>query len=170
VSIRGLISWHIFVGIALIGPALLKSASTLFRFVHYYRGDSAYVRKGPPHPILRISGPFVMLTTVAVLGTGVGLLIVHPGEGGLMLTAHKASFILWIGLMSIHVLGHIFEAVTASWRDLRPEPGDPAARRRFVRTGAVLASLVIGVGAAAVVTPTATAWTHRHFRSEEGRG
>ena len=38
-SIRGLITWHIFVGIVLIGPILLKTASTTYRFAGYYRAD-----------------------------------------------------------------------------------------------------------------------------------
>ncbi len=160
-SIRGLITWHIFVGIALLGPVLLKTASTGYRFTRYYTGRSAYVRKGPPHVVLRLLGPVVILTSVAVLGTGLGLLAVKPGHVGLLLLAHKASFILWIGAMTIHVLGHLREAALASWQEVRPIPGDPASRRRFVRGAAVAISLAIGLGAAAVITPHATAWTHR---------
>src|SRR4051794_35791361 len=52
-SIHGLITWHIFVGIVLLGPVLLKTASTVYRFAGYYTGRAAYVRKGPPHVILR---------------------------------------------------------------------------------------------------------------------
>ena len=160
-SVRGLITWHIFVGIALLGPVLLKTASTGYRFMGYYTGRSAYVHKGPPHVILRVLGPVVIVTSLAVLGTGLGLLAVKPGHVGLLLLAHKASFILWIGAMTIHVLGHLREAALASWQEVRPAPGDPAARRRFARGAAVAISLAIGIGAAAAITPHATAWTHR---------
>jgi hypothetical protein len=160
-SIRGLITWHIFVGIALLGPVLLKTASTVYRFSGYYTGRPAYVRKGPPHVILRVLGPLVIITSLTVLGTGLGLLAVKPGHVGLLLLAHKASFILWIAFTTIHVLGHLREAAVASWHEVRPAPGDPAARRRFVRGGAVVLSLAIGLGAAAAITPHATAWTHR---------
>lgn len=165
-SIRGLISWHIFVGIALVGPVLLKSASTIYRFWRYYSGSEAYVRKGPPHMILRLIGPLVILTSLLVIGTGIGLLAYHPGEGGLLLLAHKASFIVWVALMTVHVLGHLQEALTASWQEVRPAPGDRAARHRFTRGGAVVVALVLGVGAASIVTPHATAWTSHQFRSQ----
>jgi len=44
---------HFFVGMLLIGPALLKIGSTVYRFVRYYAGSVSYVRKGPPSPVLR---------------------------------------------------------------------------------------------------------------------
>ena len=168
-SIRGLITWHIFVGIALVGPVLLKTGTTVYRFTGYYTGRPAYVRKGPPHVILRVLGPLVIATSLAVLGTGLGLLAVRPGSDSLLLLAHKASFVLWIGVTAIHVLGHLREAAVASWQEIRPEPGDRAARRRFVRGTAVALSLAIGLGAAAAITPHATAWTSRsnqHFRND----
>ncbi len=160
-SIHGLITWHIFVGIMLLGPILLKTVSTLYRFAGYYTGRAAYVRKGPPHVILRLLGPVVILLSLAVLGTGIGLLAVKPGHVGLLLFAHKATFILWIGATTIHVLGHIREAAVASWQEVRPVPGDRASRHRFVRFAAIAVSLAIGVGAAAAITPHATSWTHR---------
>ena len=46
-----------------------------------YTGAAAYVRKGPPAPLQRVTGPFVILTTVAVLGTGIMLVIEGPGNG-----------------------------------------------------------------------------------------
>jgi hypothetical protein len=167
-SIRGLITWHIFVGIALVGPVLLKTGSTVYRFAGYYTGRPAYVRKGPPHVILRVIGPLLILTSLAVLGTGLGLLAVRPGHGGLLLLAHKASFILWIGLTTIHVLGHLRTAAVASWQEVRPSPGDPAARRRLLRGTAVALSLAIGLGAAAAITPSATAWTSRSIHDGSG--
>ncbi len=168
-SIHGLITWHIFVGTMLLGPVLLKTASTLYRFAGYYTGRAAYVRKGPPHVILRLLGPLVILLSLAVLGTGIGLLGVKPGDGGLLLLAHKATFVLWLGATAIHVLGHVREAAIASWQEIRPEPGDRASRRRFVRFAAIAISLAIGVAAAAAITPHATSWTNHSgdgFRTE----
>ena len=46
-----------------------------------YTGAAAYVRKGPPAPLQQVTGPFVILTTVAVLGTGIMLVIEGPGNG-----------------------------------------------------------------------------------------
>ena len=59
----------------MLGPAGLKIGSTLWRFTRYYTGSAAYVRKGPPAPLQRVTGPFVILTTAAVLAP-------LPGSGG----------------------------------------------------------------------------------------
>ena len=47
-QLRQFISVHLFVGLLLIGPVVLKLASTGYRFVRYYTGNAAYRRKGPP--------------------------------------------------------------------------------------------------------------------------
>lgn len=163
-QIRGLITMHVFIGLLLVGPVALKCASTGYRFARYYSGRPAYVRRGPPAPALRLLGPLVMLTSVLVLGTGIGLLAVRPGNAGLLLMAHKGSFVIWFVLMTIHVLGHLREAGAASLRELRST--DAAGRRRAGRAVALAAALVVGVGIAAVFTPTATAWVG--YRSHSG--
>ena len=43
-----LLTLHMFLGVLLIGPVLLKIGSTGYRFVRYYTGSEGYVRKGPP--------------------------------------------------------------------------------------------------------------------------
>jgi hypothetical protein len=46
--IRGLLTAHVFIGLVLVPPVLLKTGSTLWRFARYYLGDPAFRRKGPP--------------------------------------------------------------------------------------------------------------------------
>ena len=48
-SVRQMITLHVFLGTLLIGPVLLKIGSTAYRFARYYTGAPAYVDKGPPH-------------------------------------------------------------------------------------------------------------------------
>lgn len=72
-DVRGMITLHVFLGVMLIGPVLLKVASTLYRFIRYYVGEQSYIRKGPPHVVLRMIGPLVTLTSLGLLGTGVAL-------------------------------------------------------------------------------------------------
>jgi hypothetical protein len=105
--IRGLLSAHVFIGMLLIPPVLLKVGSTSYRFVRYYVGSPAYRQSGPPRPALRVLGPFVVVLTVAVLGTGVALMLVQPSLRPTLLSLHKASFVVWFGAMAIHVLGHV---------------------------------------------------------------
>jgi hypothetical protein len=154
-DVRGMITLHVFLGVMLLGPVVLKVATTLYRFARYYRGAEAYVRRGAPHIVLRVLGPFVTLTSLALLGTGVGLLAAKPGDG-LLLTAHKASFVVWFGVMAVHVFGHLREALLASWRELRQASG-----RQRARLAIVALALIAGVGAAAILTPAASAWTNR---------
>lgn len=100
-----LLTLHFFLGMLLIGPVLLKICSVCYRFVRYYSGAAPYVRKGPPAPLLRVVGPFVIITSLAVLGTGVALAVTGP-QAGPWLLLHKASFVLWFGVMTIHVLAY----------------------------------------------------------------
>jgi hypothetical protein len=158
-SVRGLLTLHVFVGLMLIPPVLLKIASTTYRFSQYYLGRPHYVRRGPPAIVLRLLGPLVVILTVALLGTGTALVIAP--QRGFLLFAHKASFVLWFGAMTIHVIGHAIEALSASAAELRPGKADPAARRRSVRLSAIVAALILGVGVAAAFTPSAVStWTH----------
>ena len=80
-NIGNLLTLHVFLGMLLLGPVGLKIGSTLWRFTRYYAGSAAYVRRGPPAPLQRVTGPFVILTTVAVLGTGIMLAVEGPGNG-----------------------------------------------------------------------------------------
>ncbi len=159
-SVRQLITAHIVIGLVLVGPVLLKCASTGHRFVRYYRGNPDYVGKGAPTPLLRVLGPLVLLSSLAVLGSGVALLAVSPGDGP-VLFLHKASFVVWFVSMTVHVLGHVLQAARSTAAEYRRLPNRPARRRRALRSAAIVASLAAGVGLAAALLPSASAWTHR---------
>ena len=162
-SVRQMITLHIYVGILLLGPVLLKSGSTIYRFTRYYRGSPPYVKKGPPHPVLRILGPLVILSSLALLGTGVTLIFLGPEHSDLMLTLHQTSFWIWVVLMTVHVVGHVVGAATTSWSEVRNRLRGRAAARRRWRFGALVLALALGVGAATILLPHATTWTNRTF-------
>lgn len=161
-DIRGLITAHVFLGVLLIAPVLLKTATTGYKFTRYYTGHPAYVRHGPPPMLLRLLGPVVIVSSLAVLGTGVGLLATGPA-GGLMLFAHKATFVIWFGAMAIHVLGHVRQAGRDTWAEVRSR--SPRGRARLA---ALALALVAGVGAGAATLPLAAPWQHlsRHESSQ----
>src|ERR1700744_5035979 len=109
---------HLFIGLMLIPPVALKLGSVGWRFVRYYTHDEPYVRKGPPPTLLRGLAPGVVITTVALFGTGVARLVAGPPSQTLIF-AHKLSFFAWVGLMALHVLGHLLELpalASADWR------------------------------------------------------
>lgn len=103
-----LLTLHVFLGMLLLGPVGLKIGSTLWRFTRYYTGSAAYVRRGPPAPLQRVTGPLVVLTTLAVLGTGIMLIVVGPGPSGYHWDQlHHESFLLWVVVMLIHLGSYV---------------------------------------------------------------
>jgi hypothetical protein len=105
-NIGNFLTLHVFLGMLLLGPVGLKICSTLWRFTRYYIGSAAYVRKGPPAPLQRVTGPLVILTTVAVLGTGIMLAVEGPGNGSWG-RLHHLSFFLWAAIMAIHLASYV---------------------------------------------------------------
>jgi hypothetical protein len=105
-NIGNYLTLHVFLGMLLLGPVCLKIGSTLWRFTRYYTGSAAYARKGPPAPLQRVTGPFVILTTVAVLGTGIMLVVEGPGNGNWG-QLHHLSFLLWAAVMIIHLASYV---------------------------------------------------------------
>lgn len=156
--IGSLLKPHILVGMLLIPPVALKLGSTGYRFVRYYSGKPSYVRKGPPALPLRLLAPGVVITTVALFGTGVALLAAGPPSDTLML-AHKAGFIAWVALMTVHVLGHLLEVprlATPDWR--RHGPREARLAGAGGRIALLGASLLAGVALAAVSASAAGPW------------
>jgi hypothetical protein len=157
VAVHRLLVFHFLVGLLLIGPVLLKVASTVYRFAKYYTGSLPYIRKGPPAPLLRVLGPFVILTSLAVLGTGVILGVAGPANGP-WLFLHKATFILWFAVMTVHVLNYAPRLPRMlSARSGRGE-GGAAAAASSARWLALAASIAVGVGVAAVTMQMSAKW------------
>ncbi len=143
-SVRQLISLHVFLGMVLIPPVLVKVGSTSWRFVRYYQGAPAYRRKGPPPALLRLLGPAVVVLTLVLLASGVALLLAGPSWLPLLMKVHKASFILWFAATTIHVLGHLGEVFRLAPRDwLRRTRGEVTGAS--IRQWLIAASLVVGV-------------------------
>ena len=162
-GVRQHLGLHVFVGMLVLPPALVKIGSTTWRFARYYAGTPAYRHKGPPPVILRLLGPALVVVTVLMLGSGVALVLAPHTGGSQMLFIHKASFVLWFGAMVIHVLGHLAETA-------RLAPLDLARRTRSQVAGAsarqwlIVASLIVGAVLGAVMLgPTSHYLTHSGF-------
>jgi hypothetical protein len=157
VSVRPLLAWHVALGLALIPPVVLKFGSTFWRFAHYYLGDARYRRAGPPVPFLRVLGPAVIASTFALLGTGVVAWVAGPDSAGPWLFLHRASFVVWFGLMTLHVLAHTLRATRLARADVVRDPGTP--RGAGVRQGTVALSLVAGIAVAVATRGAVSGWT-----------
>jgi hypothetical protein len=128
IHLDGLLSTHMFIGLALIPPVLLKLASTGYRFMRYYTGSPAYRANGPPLMLLRVLAPILVASTAMIFVTGVWrLLLGHRSDEVLML--HKVGFIVWGGAFGVHFLAHLPQA----GRSLGAAWGSSARRRRGSR-------------------------------------
>jgi hypothetical protein len=137
-GIQQLLTVHAFIGMLLIPVVALKLASTGWRMVRYYRGGDEYVRRGPPHVVLRVLvAPVIVASTLVLFATGVALLALDRTHG-ILVGLHKASFIVWVGATGVHVLAHLRGVV----RTLRERVPDVALRGALVG-GAVVAGAVI---------------------------
>lgn len=156
-QVRRLITPHVFIGMLLVPPILLKMGSTIWKFARYYSGSPAYRRKGPPLLVLRVLGPFVVVLTLTVVASGIALLLAPLSSRSTLLLVHKASFILWLGVMTLHVLGHLVDTASLAPRDWLHHTRrqvDGAGARQW----AISASIVLGLILAVVVVPRVGPW------------
>ena len=148
-----LVSAHVFIGMLLLPPVALKVASTGYRFARYYTGHGDYRADGPPHPLLRMLGPVVVLSTAALFASGVTLAVLGP-QGGIVLGLHKASFVVWVVAMSAHVLGHLVRVprlAAADWRAREALAGSSA--RRWLLAGSLVAGLILALATVHLAAP-----------------
>jgi hypothetical protein len=141
-GVRQHLPQHLFAGLLLVPPVGLKMASTGHRFVRYYLGDPGYRRAGPPGLLMRLLAPLLVLTTVAVLATGIELWLFGLRFGAVWITAHKLSFVAWFAVMAVHVLGYLERAGRDALADLTLRPAVPGA---ITRRSLVGASLLLGL-------------------------
>jgi hypothetical protein len=156
VNMRGIVSLHMFIGLVLIPPVALKLGSTGYRAVRYYTGSRPYRAKGPPLLPLRLMAPVLVASTIAVLLTGV-LLLVAGHNSDTVLLLHKASFIAFGVVFAVHFLVYVPRVV----RSLRADWGaarDEAVPGATLRSMLVAAALGGGAALALALLPTIDAW------------
>jgi len=168
--VSDLFPYHVFFGVLLIPPVLLKLGTTGHRMLRYYAGNAAYRLRGAPPLVMRALGPLLALSTVGVLGTGVGLLVVGP-HSHLLRSLHKLTFIAFFATCGVHVLVHVRRVpflASLDWRRVAPLPGS-TARRLLVGM-----SVIAGLAIAAVALGYDGTWVarfaqhHRHFGRGDG--
>jgi len=162
-DMHGLLHAHMFIGVVLIPPVLLKLASTGYRFARYYSGAPAYREKGPPRLLLRLLAPVLVATTALIFVSGVWLLLLgHHSD--LVLTVHKVSFIVWSGVFGVHFLAYLPTAARSL--AATAASGRSGARVAGSRVAAALALSSVGAGVVVALALLARigAWHgHRFF-------
>ena len=155
-AIRPLVSAHVFIGMLLLPPVALKLASTGHRFVRYYTGHGAYRADGPPHPLLRLLGPVVVLATVGALRERRGSRRARPG-GRRRAGPPQGELRRVVRRHGAHVLAHVLRVprlASADWRRHEALPG--AALRRWLLAGSLVAGLILAVATVHLAGP----WHH----------
>ena len=156
-QVRALLTPHVFIGMLLVPPVLLKMGSTTWRFARYYLGSPEYRRKGPPPMLLRLLGPIVVVLTLAVFATGIALLLGPSAWRSQLLLLHKASFVLWLGAMTLHVLGHLLDTARLAPRDWFGHTRRQV-RGAGLRQWAIATSVALGLVLAVLVVPRVGPW------------
>jgi len=155
--IRPLLTPHVFIGMLLVPPVLLKVGSTTWRFARYYLGSPEYRRKGPPPLVLRLLGPLLVALTVVVFASGIALLLAPTAWHDRLLLLHKASFIVWIAAMVVHVLGHILDTARLAPRDWMHRTRKQV-RGAGLRQWSIVVSLALGFVLALITVPEIGRW------------
>jgi hypothetical protein len=117
----------------------------------------------------------VVVSTLAVFATGVGLLWLGPGSRQPWLLLHKLSFFAWIAVVAVHVLGHLPEilrylrgaviarrAVIDAGRSSGWRRADATGRVSGAggRTASMMLAVVSGLALALALIPQFATWTH----------
>ncbi len=173
-SVRGLITVHILIGAFLVPLMVLKTVTTGWRIARYYLGSAAYRQAGPPPLLLRILGPLVVISGLAVLGTGLALIALGPATYTPIVTAagfrvdaltlHQGAFIVWLAATGLHVLARTIPALQLTIRS-RQHHAVAGAR---VRGAVLLATVLAGAAVSVLVLQLSSDWTqgggafHRH--------
>jgi hypothetical protein len=168
-SVGHFITAHILIGAFLIPLVILKTATTGWRIARYYLGSADYRQAGPPPMLLRLLGPLVVLSGLAVLGSGLALIalgsstytpfLTIAGFSINALSIHQASFIAWLIITGLHVLVRTVPAVKVTL-------GQPHGRRvpgSAWRGVVLLATAVIGLAVSLLVLHLSGDWTHHRL-------
>ena len=184
-DLSGWLDWHVVIGVLLVPPALVKTASTGWRIIRYYTGEPRYRRSGPPPMLLRVLGPLVVAATLALLGSGLLLVVTGPatarepfltmvGQALSLVTLHAGLAVVWAVVTGLHLLGRLVPAVLIV-AESGPRIGRVRSRRRVPgaagRLLVVVAALACALAALPLVTPLDPGWlTHREGPHKHTRG
>ena len=162
-GVHTFMSLHVFVGLALIPPVLLKLASTGWRFARYYTHSRAYVAHGPPRLTMRLLAPLLVVATVILFSSGIAMGILHGHALQIARRLHGPTSVIWLVLIGVHVLVYLKRALTSSREDLRANTRrdvQGATWRRYT----LVAALLLGLAAGAATVPAQHRWIdlHRH--------
>jgi hypothetical protein len=158
-GLRQFLSLHVFVGLVLIPPVLLKLASTGWRFTRYYTRSEVYRLRGAPQFAMRLLAPLLVAATVVVFGSGVAMGMLHGRSLSLARQLHGPGSVAWMLLLGVHVLAYLRRAILSAKGDVAPA-SRASVRGAKGRTYLLVGAIVVGIGAAAGALPVQHHWLH----------
>lgn len=152
-ALGALLTVHLFVGLWLVPPLVVKMGSTGYRFMSYYTGRPEYAEAGPPRLAPRLLAPILVIATIALMASGVVMWALAPPAAEPWLLIHKVSFqVWWISLLA-HLLLHLGHIRRDTVSDLvRRESG------YLTRSGLVGAAVLLGLIVAGALLWTGPIW------------
>lgn len=148
----GLVPLHIGLGLGAIPAVAVKLVAAAGRAVRYYRGDAEERAEGAPDDLMRVTAVVLVLSTVALFGSGVVLWLLELGVGTRLLAGpawiliHELSFIAFGFAALVHALNYATRAVRWARDDWGAGAVVIGAGRRHVwALGLLAAGLVVAV-------------------------
>ena len=165
------LSLHVFVGLVLIPPVLLKLACTGWRFSRYYTGSRAYRSKGAPELPMRLLAPLLIAATIVLFASGVAMGVLHGHSLVVARRLHGPASVLWMLLLGVHVLVYLKRALISGTQDVTAVSRASvhgARARTYLLSVAVVTGIVVG----AATLPAQHRWLHlpRKHDRRDGSG
>ncbi|WP_298443244.1 hypothetical protein [Ferrimicrobium sp.] len=141
------IAWHIAVGLVAVPLLVGKLTYSSLRFIGYYRGDERYLQAGVPWFPLRVLAPFLVITTVLVIGSGVELDVAGPTSfsATFLAPAHFLLSAVWFLLMAFHVVAYFNRAARSTIKDMSYRLTQPRPKSSRSRVAIFLFTCAIGI-------------------------
>jgi hypothetical protein len=166
-GVHTFMSLHVFVGLALIPPVLLKLAATGWRFARYYTRKEAYVEHGAPQMAMRLLAPLFVAATVVLFASGVAMGILHGQALALARQLHGPASVVWLVLFAIHALVYLKRALVSSRQEIIAAAGRSVHGRR-VRGYLIAAAVISGLIVGAATVPAQHHWVDLHRDHHRG--
>jgi len=150
VELGHLLALHVAFGAGIGALACAKVASVARRALAWHRGEPwARAHPKPSRPA-RVIGAALVAATAAVLATGAAILVVGHAEVLAAREAHIVAFVVWAGLVALHLLRNGLRALGAASRSMglggeRRSPR-PARGAALWWRGVALAGLTLATG------------------------
>jgi hypothetical protein len=152
-NISSLLTAHYVVGFLLLPLVILKMGSTGYRFLRYYAGSAPFRLAGAPPLLLRfLVAPVLVVSTVAVFGTGIELWLFGLRFGSAWIEAHTVSAVFMVLATAAHVLAHLRRSADVTMTEVSDLRREATSRHSLLLAG-VIAGAVLAVASLLYASP-----------------